>query len=127
MNTFFYRIFYCIFVGLKRSMKENDKAIAFMSALMFSYLLIMNCFTLLLLLKMITNIHVPLFWVILSLPILSSLYFLKKKKYHQIKTMFNFEERKVKNKRKTLCVLYIVLSFVVNIILLYVTEIIGYK
>jgi uncharacterized membrane protein YkvI len=127
MKTFFYRIFYCIFVGLKRSMKENDKAIAFMSALMFSYLLIMNCFTLLLLLKMITNIHVPLFWVILSLPILSSLYFLKKKKYHQIKTMFNFEERKVKNKRKTLCVLYIVLSFVVNIILLYVTEIIGYK
>lgn len=127
MKTFFYRIFYCIFVGLKRSMKENDKTIAFMSALMFSYLLIMNCFTLLLLLKMITNIHVPLFWVILSLPILSSLYFLKKKKYHQIKTMFNFEERKVKNKRKTLCVLYIVLSFVVNIILLYVTEIIGYK
>ena len=124
MKTFYYRLFYCIFVGLKRSMKENDNAIAFMSALMFSYLLIMNCFTLLILLKMITNIHVPLFWVIFSLPVLSCLFFLKKKKYHQIYTMFDVEERKVKNKRKTFCVLYIVLSFVVNIFLIYVNDII---
>lgn len=83
MKTFLYslyRLYYSIFVGLKRSMRENDGAIAFMSALMLSYLLFLNLFAVLLLLKSVMQVQRSLFCILMIVfPILSSVFFLKTK------------------------------------------------
>ena len=125
MKTFLYslyRIYYCIFIGLKRSMRGNDGAIAFMSALMLSYLLFLNLFAVLLLLKSAMQIQKPLFCLLMILfPILSSVFFIKDKKYLQIKAMFDNEDKIVKIKRKTVCIIYMVLSFVVVMVIAYLT------
>lgn len=126
MKTFLYslyRLYYSIFVGLKRSMRENDGAIAFMSALMLSYLLFLNLFAVLLLLKSVMQVQRSLFCILMIVfPILSSVFFLKDKKYLKIKAMFDNEEKKVKTKRKTACIIYMVLSFVVVMVIPYLTN-----
>jgi hypothetical protein len=122
MKTFLYRLYYCIFIGLKRSMRGNDGAIAFMSALMLSYLLFLNLFAILLLLKSVMHIQKPLFCLLLIVfPISSSVYFLKGKKYLQIKAMFDNEEKKVRTKRKTACIIYMIFSFVIVMVIPYLT------
>lgn len=123
VKTFLFRLYYCIFVGLKRSMRENDGAIAFMSALMFSYLLFLNLFAILLLLKSVIQIQKPVFYLlIIVFPISSSVLFLKGKRYLQIKAMFDNEEKKVKTKRKTACIIYMVFSFIIFMVILYLTS-----
>ena len=122
MKILLFRLYYCIFVGLKRSMRRNDSSIAFMSALMLSYLLFLNLFAILLLLKSVIQIQKPLFCLlIIAFPILSSVYFLKNKKYLQIKAMFDNEEKKVRTKRKTVCILYMVFSFVIVMVIPYLS------
>ena len=54
-------------------------------------------------------------------PILSSVFFIKDKKYLQIKAMFDNEDKIVKIKRKTVCIIYMVLSFVVVMVIAYLT------
>lgn len=122
MKFLFYRLYYCIFVGLKRSMKENDKNTAIMSALMFSYLLYLNVFAVLLLLKAVLKVQIPLLWLMFLFPILSCVLFLNKKRYLQIKALFDNEEKVIKNKRKVFCVLYMVFSFVLVMVLIYVSK-----
>lgn len=123
MKTLLYRFYYCIFVGLKRSMKGNDGAIAFMSALLLSYLLFLNLFAILLLLKSVMQIQKPLFCLLLIVfPISSSVYFLTGKKYLQIKAMFDNEEKKVRTRRRIMCVVYMVLSFVIVMVIPYLTS-----
>lgn len=119
MKIFYYRLYYCIFLGLKRSMKENDKTVALMSALMFSYILFLNVFAILLLLKAILKTQIPLFWLMILFPVTSSVYFLRGKRYLQIQSMFANEEKNIKNKRKTICILYMVFSFVLIMFILY--------
>lgn len=104
-------------------MRENDGAIAFMSALMLSYLLFLNLFAVLLLLKLVIQVQKPLFCILMIIfPILSSVFFLKDKKYLKIKAMFDNEEKKVKTKRKIACIFYMVLSFVVVMVIPYLTN-----
>ena len=104
-------------------MRENDGTIAFMSALMFSYLLFLNVFAILLIIKAMMQIQIPLFWLlIIAFPVISSIYFLKGKKYLQIITMFNNEEKKVRTKRKTACIIYMVFSFVIVMVIPYLTS-----
>lgn len=123
MKFFLYRLYYCIFIGLNRSMRENDGAVAFMSALMLSYLLFLNLFAVLLLLKLVIQVQKPLFCILMIIfPILSSVFFLKDKKYLKIKAMFDNEEKKVKTKRKIACIFYMVLSFVVVMVIPYLTN-----
>ena len=123
MKTLLNRLYYCIFVGLKRSMRENDGTIAFMSALMFSYLLFLNVFAILLIIKAMMQIQIPLFWLlIIAFPVISSIYFLKGNKYLQIIAMFDNEEKKVRTKRKTACIIYMVFSFVIVMVIPYLTS-----
>lgn len=123
MKTFLYRLYYCIFIGLKRNMGENNSAIAFMSALMLSYLLFLNLFAILLLLKSVMQIPKLLFCLLMiAFPISSSVFFLKGKKYLQIKAMFDKEEKIVKTKRKAACIIYMVLSFVIVMVIPYLTS-----
>ncbi len=123
MKTFLYRLYYCIFIGLKRSMRENDGAIAFMSALMLSYLLFLNLFAILLLLKSVMQIPKLLYCLLMiAFPISSSVFFLKSKKYLQIKAMFDKEEKIVKTKRKVACIIYMVFSFVIVMVIPYLTS-----
>ena len=123
MKTFYYRLYYCIFLGLKRSIKENDKTVALMSALMFSYIIFLNVFAILLLLKAILKTQIPLFWLMVLFPVTSSVYFLRRKRYLQIQSMFANEEINIKNKRKTICILYMVFSFVLIMFILYLIDI----
>lgn len=120
MKILLHRLYYCIFVGLKRSMRGNDGAIALMSALMLSYLLFLNLFAILLLLKSVIQIQKLLFCLLMIVfPIASSVYFLKGKKYLQIIAMFDNEEKKVRTRRRIMCVVYMVLSFVIVMIIPY--------
>lgn len=123
MKTFYYRLYYCIFLSLKRSIKENDKTVALMSALMFSYIIFLNVFAILLLLKAILKTQIPLFWLMVLFPVTSSVYFLRRKRYLQIQSMFANEEINIKNKRKTICILYMVFSFVLIMFILYLIDI----
>lgn len=120
MKTFYYRLYYSIFAGLKRSMKEDDRTTAIMSALLFSYLLFLNCFAVLLLLKAFLKVQIPLLLLMILFPTLSCVFFLRKKKYLQIKALFENEGKKENNKRKAFCVIYMVFSFVVVMVTLYV-------
>lgn len=93
-----------------------------MSALMFSYLLYLNVFAVLLLLKAVLKVQIPLLWLMFLFPILSCVLFLNKKRYLQIKALFDNEEKVIKNKRKVFCVLYMVFSFVLVMVLIYVSK-----
>jgi hypothetical protein len=104
-------------------MRENDGAIAFMSALMLSYLLFLNLFAILLLLKSVMQIPKLLYCLLMiAFPISSSVFFLKSKKYLQIKAMFDKEEKIVKTKRKVACIIYMVFSFVIVMVIPYLTS-----
>ena len=105
-------------------MKVTGTSLAIISALMFSYLLFLNALTILFLLKILTGIHVPILVLMIVISVTCCVFFLRRGKYNQIRAMFD-NEKKVRKKRKTLCVLYMVFSFVVNIIMLYVLGTLG--
>lgn len=111
----YYRVFYCLFVGLKRSMKEDDGTIAFVSALMFSFMQYWNVFTISLFITVITESKIyryPWHWSLLLFAIINWLLLIRRKKYLQIKNMFDRETKKQKNRRRLLCVAYIVITWV---------------
>ncbi len=119
----YYRIYYCIFLGLKRSMKEDGNAIAFMSSLVFSYMLYWNVFTLSLFATAITRIkiyHYPWHWFLILLSVINCILFMHQKKYQSIKTVFDQEDKETKMKRKTWCIIYIVITWIAFPIAMYI-------
>ena len=119
----YYRIFYCLYVGLKRSSMSSGWVIAFSSAIMFSILLCWNVVALACILTLITHRHflrLPLEWSLLAFTILNSIIFLPKKRYLKVEAMFANEEKTVRNRRRFWCVVYIVLSGISVSILYYI-------
>ncbi len=81
-------------------------------------------FTILLLLKAMLKIQFPWLWIlIIVFPLLSCAYFLKEKKYLHINALFDREEKKVKKRRKTICVIYMIFSFAIIIAIPFLTSI----
>jgi len=115
MKLIFFRLFYCIFKGLKRSYREDDKTVTIISSIHLSILVFLNVFFVLFLITAISGTkayQLPIVWLLIVLPILNCRIFLQKKKYQQIIELFDKEDDKTRKKRKTLCVVYIVLSLI---------------
>lgn len=128
LKKIYYRIYYCIFVGLKRSFREDNKAIAIISSIYLSILLLYNTFSFLLFITLITTkkaYQIPLIWFFITELILNCVLFLRKKRYLQIKALFENEQREVRIIRKTLCVIYIILSLISCPFLLYLVGSLG--
>jgi hypothetical protein len=128
LKTMYYRVFYCIFTGLKRSYRENDRIVAVISSIHFSIYLFLNAFEFLLLITAITKAkvyHFPLLWLLIILPLLNCILFLRKKRYLHIKNLFDNEEKKLRKKRRFFCVVYIILSSIAAPVLLYLVGSLG--
>lgn len=124
----YYRVFYCFFKGLKRSFREDDKTTAIISSMFFSIYLFLNAFELLLIITAVTKVkvyHFPLLWLLIILPLLNCIFFLRRKKYLYIKNLFEKEETKTKARRKALCIAYIILSSIAAPALLYLIGSLG--
>lgn len=109
----YYRIFYCLFYGLKRSYREDDKTISIISSIFLSILMYWNVFSLSLFSTAITGIKIyqyPWHWLLFIFLVLNCLFFLHKQNYLKIKERFDHEEEKIKKRRKTICILYIIFS-----------------
>ncbi|MBO6026412.1 MAG: hypothetical protein J6P73_04120 [Bacteroidales bacterium] len=128
MKTVYYRVFYHLFIALKRSYREDDKFIAIITSIFISIYLFLNAFEILLLITAITKVkvyHFPLLWLLIILPVFNCVFFLQKKRYLYIKKLFDNEEKKIKAKRRALCVVYIVLSSIAAPALLYLVGSLG--
>ena len=110
----YYRIFYCLYVGLRRNTLASGWALAITTVLMLSILLFWDLIAIACVLTVITSYGIyrmiPAVWVMSLFVGLNSLIFLPKKKYLQIEAMFENEEKSVRKKRRLWCIIYIVLS-----------------
>ena len=128
MKIVFYRIYYCLFKGLKRSFNTNDKTTAIISVMYYSILLFCNVVSISLLFTAITKIRLyrlPWHWSLVLFLIINSLCFLKNKNYSKIMFVFDREDNKTKSARKTLCVINIVISLISVPLLMYLIGIMG--
>ena len=110
----YYRIYYYLYVGLRRSTMASGWSLAFSTIMMLSLLLFWDLIAVTCLLTIITG-HgiyrmIPAAWSMLSLIGLNSIVFLPKKKYLKVEAMFENEEKSVRNRRRFWCLVYIVLS-----------------
>lgn len=125
----YYRIYYCLYIGLKRSTMASGWALAFSTIMMMSILLFWNLITITCILTVVThrsiNRMMPAGWIILLFIGLNSIVFLPKKKYLQVEAMFDTEEKAVRNKRRLLCIVYIVLSGISVPLLFYILGEVG--
>jgi hypothetical protein len=114
IKTAYYRLFYCLYVGLRRSTLASGLALAFITIMMLSILLFWDLIAIACILSVITSHDIyrmiPAEWVMLLFVGLNSLIFLPKKKYLKIEAMFENEEKSIRNRRRLWCVVYIVLS-----------------
>lgn len=114
IRTAYYRVYYCLYVGLRRSTMATGWALAFSTVMMFSILLLWNLVTILCVLTIITRYGVYRMWHWeLFLPlfiILNTILFVLKQRYIKVAEMFKDEEKPVRNKRRAWCVVYIVMS-----------------
>ena len=124
IRTAYYRVYYCLYVGLRRSTMATGWALAFTTILYFSVLLFLNLITILCVLTIITRYGVYRMWhwewfVPLSV-ILNSFLFLSKQRYLKVFDMFKNEEKPIRNRRRAWCVVYIVMSFVSVMLMYYI-------
>lgn len=128
MKMIYFRVFYCIFNGLKRSYREDDKTTTIISSIHLAILMYWNVFALSLFATAVTGIKIyqyPWHWLLLLFSCLNCFFFLRKKKYLQIKALFDQENEKDKTKRKTMCIIYIILSCVAFPLALYLVGSMG--
>lgn len=124
----YYRVYYCLFFALKRSFREDDKTIAFITVIYFSTLLFANVFSILLLATVITKERIyqfPLIWLLIVFAILNAILFMGKQRYIKIINIFKKEGAAIKKQRRTLCTIYIVISLIAVPALLFLVGTLG--
>lgn len=124
----YYRVYYCLFFALKRSFREDNKTVAFITVIYFSTLLFANTFSLLLLATAITKERIyqmPLIWLLIVFTVLNTILFMGKQRYLKIIDLFKNEETAIKKQRKTLCAIYVVISLVAVPALLFLVGTLG--
>ena len=121
----YYRIYYCLFFGLERSLGGTpDFWLALIASTMYAILLFLNLIAITCILTIITRFFVfqmfPWEWSMLLFIGLNFILFLPKKKYLKVNDMFENEEKAVQKKRRTWCIVYIVISCISVPLLFYV-------
>lgn len=128
LKLVYYRVYYCLFVALKRSYRENDKTVAIISVIYYSTLLYANAISLLLLATVVTKVkiyQIPLIWLLIVFTILNTILFIGKQRYIKVIELFKKEETTIKKQRKTLCIIYIVISLIAVPALLFLVGTLG--
>lgn len=128
MKTVYYRIFYCVFKGLKRSYREDGKTMTIISSIYLSILVYLNVYSILFIITIITKMkayQIPITWLLIVLPVMNLILFLRNNNYLQILTLFDKEEKKVRIRRKTFCIIYIILTMVSFPVLFYIVGSMG--
>lgn len=124
----YYRVYYFLFFALKRSFREDDKTIAFITVLYFSTLLFANAFSLLLLATIVTKeriYQIPLIWLLIVFTVLNTILFMGKQRYLKINELFKNEEMSKKKHRKILCTIYVIISLIAVPTLLFLVGTLG--
>ena len=126
----YYRIYYCLFFGLQKSIGGPfDFWLALIAATMYAILLFLNLIAITCIWTIITRYYIfqmfPWEWSMLLFVGLNFILFLPKKKYFKVITMFESEEKTVQKKRRTWCVIYIVISWISVPSLFYILEKLG--
>lgn len=120
----YYRIYYCLFIGLQRSIGgPPDFWLALVAAAMYAILLFLNLIAITCILTIITRYHIfqmfPWGWSMLLFVGLNFIVFLPKKKYLEVMAMFENEEKATQKKRRIWCIIYIVISWISVSLLFY--------
>lgn len=124
----YYRIYYCLYVGLRRSTMASGWALAVSTAIMFAILLCWNIVTLACVLTLISHnqfLRLPIEWFMPVFITLNLIIFLPKKKYLKVEALFENEEKSVRNRRRFWCLVYIVLSGISVPLLYYILGEVG--
>jgi len=113
----YYRIYYCLFIGLQRSIAgPPDFWLALVAATMYAILLFLNLIAITCILTIITRYHIfqmfPWEWSMLLFVGLNFIVFLPKKRYLEVMAMFENEEKATQKKRRIWCIIYIVISWI---------------
>ena len=113
----YYRIYYCLFIGLQRSIAgPPDFWLALVAATMYAILLFLNLIAITCILTIITRYHIfqmfPWEWSMLLFVGLNFIVFLPKKRYLEVMAMFENEEKATQKKRRMWCIIYIVISWI---------------
>ena len=113
----YYRIYYCLFIGLQRSIGgPPDFWLALVAATMYAILLFLNLIAITCILTIITRYHIfqmfPWEWSMLLFVGLNFIVFLQKKRYLEVMAMFENEEKATQKKRRIWCIIYIVISWI---------------
>ena len=121
----YYRIYYCLFFGLERSLGGTpDFWHALIASTMFAILLFLNFIAITCILTIITRLYIfqmfPWEWSMLLFIGLNFILFLPKKKYLKVIAVFENEEKTVQKKRRALCIFYIVITWISVPLLFYV-------
>ena len=103
----YYRIYYCLFIGLQRSIGgPPDFWLALVAATMYAILLFLNLIAITCILTIITRYHIfqmfPWEWSMLLFVGLNFIVFLPKKRYLEVMAMFENEEKATQKKTKNL-------------------------
>ena len=113
----YYRIYYCLFIGLQRSIAgPPDFWLALVAATMYAILLFLNLIAITCILTIITRYHIfqmfPWEWSMLLFVGLNFIVFLPKKRYLEVMAMFENEEKATQKKRRIWCIIYIVITWI---------------
>ena len=113
----YYRIYYCLLFGLERSIGGSpDFWLALIAATMYAILLFLNLIAITCILTIITRYHIfqmfPWEWSMFLFVGVNFLLLLPKKKYLEVITMFENEEKTIQKKRRHWCIFYIVISWI---------------